>query len=86
MPSDLAARLRKVAPETAALEQTTAAPGLVTKHAPSHGDLNSKNALIVRDGVMALDWDAAGVHPVARERRCPSLWLVYRRRRVSPGA
>lgn len=67
MPEPLAARLRDAAPSLAALEQTTAASGLLTTHGPSHGDLDPKNALIVDNQLLALDWDAAGVQPVVRE-------------------
>lgn len=67
MPGDLASRLRQAAPDLAALEAMTAAPGLMTEHAMSHGDLDPKNTLVVEDTLMALDWDAARAQPVVRE-------------------
>ncbi|MFC6008653.1 phosphotransferase [Angustibacter luteus] len=67
MPGDLADRLWRAAPDLAALEAATAAPGLVTAHAMSHGDLDPKNTLVVGGTLVALDWDAAGAQPVIRE-------------------
>lgn len=67
LPADLAQMLRDAAPALAELESVTAAPGLETSHVDSHGDLDPKNTLAVDDSLMALDWDAAGPRPVARE-------------------
>lgn len=36
-------------------------------HTPSHGDLDSKNTLLVQGTLMAVDWDAAGLRPAGRE-------------------
>ncbi|WP_309649300.1 phosphotransferase [Nocardioides sp.] len=67
VPAALADRLRRAAPSLALLETATAAPGLVTAHAWSHGDLDPKNTLVVDGALIALDWDAAGPRPVLRE-------------------
>lgn len=67
LPSPLARGLSQAAPRLAALETATAAPGVTTLHAGSHGDLDPKNTLGVRDALVALDWDAAGPRPVFRE-------------------
>lgn len=67
LPSALADGLSRAAPRLAALEAATAAPGLTTLHASSHGDLDPKNTLRVGDTLMALDWDAAGPRSMPRE-------------------
>lgn len=67
LPSALAHGLSRAAPRLAALEAATAAPGVTTLHASSHGDLDPKNTLSVGDTLVALDWDAAGPRPVIRE-------------------
>ncbi|QSR31583.1 hypothetical protein CFI00_13930 [Nocardioides sp. S5] len=67
LPSALAHGLSRAAPRLAALEAATAAPGVTTLHASSHGDLDPKNTLSVGETLMALDWDAAGPRPVIRE-------------------
>ena len=67
MPTDLANRLRRAAPDLAALEAVTAANGRIAVHIPSHGDLDPKNTLVVGDQLMALDWDAARIQPAMRE-------------------
>lgn len=67
MPRLLAQYLRRAAPRLAALEACTAATGVRTRHASSHGDLDAKNTLSVGDTLVALDWDAAGPQSVVRE-------------------
>lgn len=67
MPSALARVLSRAAPHLAALEAATAASGVATLHANSHGDLDPKNTLGVGDALVALDWDAARPQPVVRE-------------------
>jgi Ser/Thr protein kinase RdoA (MazF antagonist) len=67
LPRDLAADLLHAAPALADLEAVTAAPGLLVPHVLSHGDLDPKNTLIVDGTLMAIDWDAAGSQPSARE-------------------
>jgi Ser/Thr protein kinase RdoA (MazF antagonist) len=67
LPSALAHGLSRAAPRLAALEAATAAPGLPTLHASSHGDLDPKNTLRAGNTLVALDWDAAGPRPVIRE-------------------
>ena len=67
IPLHLAQHLRRAAPRLAALEAATAARGLTTLHATSHGDLDPKNTLSVGDTLIALDWDAAGSQPLFRE-------------------
>ncbi|WP_224278466.1 phosphotransferase [Nocardioides lacusdianchii] len=67
MPHLLAQHLRRAAPRLAELEAHTAANGVRTRHASSHGDLDPKNALSVGDTLVALDWDAAGPQSVIRE-------------------
>lgn len=66
LPSPLAERLRQAAPALAQLEHETSASHVVP-HVPSHGDLDPKNTLLVNGDLLALDWDAAGVRPAARE-------------------
>lgn len=59
--------LQRSAPSLAELEAATSASGLQVAHVASHGDLDPKNTLVVDDRLWALDWDAAGPRPVARE-------------------
>lgn len=66
MPSPLAERLRESAPVLAQLGDETSASHVVP-HVSSHGDLDPKNTIVVNGALMALDWDAAGVRPAARE-------------------
>ncbi|WP_253705581.1 phosphotransferase enzyme family protein [Brachybacterium sp. P6-10-X1] len=68
LPERLSAQLRSAAPELARLEAATAAsPRLVTTYADSHGDLDPKNTLVASGRLLAVDWDAAGPRPIARE-------------------
>lgn len=68
LPEPLSEQLRSAAPELALLEAATAAsPHLVTKFADSHGDLDPKNTLVASGRLLAVDWDAAGPRPIARE-------------------
>ncbi len=63
----LQASIRSAAPALAELEAVTAGgPGDVVV-LDSHRDLDPKNALVTRSGLLALDWDAAGPVPAARE-------------------
>lgn len=64
----LADQLRSAAPELAHLEKATAAsPHLEATFADSHGDLDPKNTLVASGRLLAVDWDAAGPRPIARE-------------------
>ena len=68
LPERLSAQLRSAAQELARLEAATAAsPHLVTTYADSHGDLDPKNTLVAAGRLLAVDWDAAGPRPIARE-------------------
>ncbi len=63
----LQASIRSAAPDLAELEAVTAdSPGDVIV-LDSHRDLDPKNALVTPSGLLALDWDAAGPVPAARE-------------------
>lgn len=66
IPRPIAQRLRHAAPLLADLEAETSGSHVVD-HVPSHGDLDPKNTLLVQSELMALDWDAAGLRPAARE-------------------
>ena len=79
MPDGLGQSLRDAAPDLAQLEGVTAASGLETLHANSHGDLDPKNTLSVGDELIALDWDAAGAQPIVREAASVALdWSTSR--------
>ena len=67
LPVPLVERLRSAAPELARLEAATTAGALATAHVDSHGDLDPKNALVSSGRLLAVDWDAAGPRPIARE-------------------
>lgn len=68
LPPPLSDQLRSAAPELAHLEMATAAsPHLVATFADSHGDLDPKNTLVASGRLLAVDWDAAGPRPIARE-------------------
>lgn len=66
IPRPIADRLRHAASLLAELEAETAGSHVVD-HLPSHGDLDPKNTLVVQGTLMAVDWDAAGLRPAARE-------------------
>ncbi|WP_114856371.1 phosphotransferase enzyme family protein [Brachybacterium sp. YJGR34] len=68
VPGELSEQLLAAAPELAHLGAATAARGpLDAAHADSHGDLDPKNTLLSRGGLLAVDWDAAGPRPITRE-------------------
>ena len=48
-------------------EQTAVSAPLRTAYVDSHGDLDPKNTLLSEGRLLAVDWDAAGPRPVARE-------------------
>lgn len=73
VPTALAARLRAHAADLAGLERATAAPGLEVPHVDSHRDLDPKNVLLVEDRLVAVDWDAAGPTPAARDAAAVAL-------------
>lgn len=66
LPLPIARRLGEAASMLAELEAATSGAHVVD-HVASHGDLDPKNTLVVNGTLMALDWDAAAVLPVARE-------------------
>lgn len=66
IPRPIAERLRYAASLLAELEAETSGSHVVD-HVPSHGDLDPKNTLLVDGTLMAVDWDAAGLRPAARE-------------------
>lgn len=66
IPEPIAGRLNQAASLLAGLEAETSGTHVVD-HVPSHGDLDPKNTLLVKGELMALDWDAAGLRPAARE-------------------
>lgn len=68
LPLLLADQLRSAAARLARLEaETAASPDLETTYVDSHGDLDPKNTLFASGRLLAVDWDAAGSRPIARE-------------------
>lgn len=64
---ELADAIRGSADLLARLEAVTSTGPAVVPTVESHRDLDPKNALVARSGLLAVDWDAAGSIPVARE-------------------
>lgn len=64
---ELADAIRGSADLLARLEDVTSVGPAVVQTVESHRDLDPKNALVGRSGLLAVDWDAAGPVAAARE-------------------